>query len=590
MTTPKRLFSKSASLRHLAVIALLVAGSSLGLHGANDRRAHLSADLLKHQARRTVARTRVILRGSQAELSAIAARHRLQVVRKLRGGLVVVANSAELTKLSADVDQLSGDVPVRTWMTVSDQSTAADQTRAGQPGPLGIGGIPGVTGQNIGVAVLDSGIAPHAALATRVVASVSLVSGDPSANDTFGHGTHVAGIIGGNGGPAAAVTSAYTGGIAPGVKLINVRVLGADGSGLTSDVIAGIDWVIDHKTQYDIRVINMSLGHPVMEPASTDPLCQAVQRAVNAGIVVVVAAGNAGLSSNGRQILGSITSPGNSPAAITVGALNTWGTANRSDDTVATFSSRGPTAFDFAVKPDVAAPGVRIISLEANQSLLPTVHPSIHTAGTGNNAYMYLSGTSMSTPMVSGGVALLLQGSPSLTPAQVKLALQSGASYMPDGLVAAGAGSVNFWAARQIADAGFVGGVVNTVVGGLSTQPGGLSFWDAGTLSGRLSAGLGVRLLSILDAPLAWLTPSLLNYGDLNVVGAGNPLASLQPTWLEYGPLAGSAAGSITWGSSLLDENGDTILWGTSDDDTILWGTSDDTILWGTTLTSPDAR
>src|ERR1043166_4652311 len=131
--------------------------------------------------------------------------------------------------------------------------------------------------------------------------------------------------------------------------------------------------------------------------------------------------------------LGAMASPGNSPYAITVGATNTWGTAGRNDDTVATFSSRGPAPIDMTVKPDLAAPGVRIVSLQANNSALVSMYPTLHVAGSGNNAYMMLSGTSMATPMVSGGVALLLQGTPGLSPAQVKLGLQSGATYVSDG-------------------------------------------------------------------------------------------------------------------------------------------------------------
>ena len=138
--------------------------------------------------------------------------------------------------------------------------------------------------------------------------------------DPFGHGTHLAGIIGGNRTAASYVTPAYAGGSAPSVKLIDVRVLGSTGSGRTSDVIAGIDWVIAHKQTYNIRVINLSLGHPVTEPSATDPLCLAVDRAVAAGITVAVSAGNYGLTSAGAPVLGGITSPGNSPSALTVGA------------------------------------------------------------------------------------------------------------------------------------------------------------------------------------------------------------------------------------------------------------------------------
>src|SRR5262245_23273189 len=413
------LTGRMAKLRfQLAIVTLLFAASALGIRGASEpRRAHLSADLLAHAARQTKARARVIVRGSEADLNALAARHGVQILRYLEGGAVLLANSAELEALQKDstLSTLSGDHVVRIAMSVSNQSTAADQTRAGKSGLLGIGAIPGVTGKNIGVAIVDSGITPHQALANKIVANVSFVPGDPSVSDAFGHGTHVAGIIAGSGAPS--VTPLYSGGIAPDARLVNVRVLGADGSGYVSDVIDGIEWVIAHKTQYNIRVINLSLGHPVMESCSTDPLCQEVGKAVQNGIVVVAAAGNYGKSADGHTILGGIASPGNSPDAITVGALNTWSTVKRSDDTVATFSSRGPTAYDLAIKPDVAAPGVKIISLQAKDSLLATLYPATHVAGSGSNAYMFLSGTSQATPMVSGGVALLLQGSPSLTPA-----------------------------------------------------------------------------------------------------------------------------------------------------------------------------
>src|SRR5256885_5680939 len=187
----------------------------------------------------------------------------------LKDGIVVAAAGAERAALAddADVASLSGDLPVHTWMSVSNASTAADQTRAGAPGLFGIGGIPAVTGQGVGVAVIDSGVNPHPAIANRIVANVSLVTGDPSYLDAFGHGTHVAGIIAGNTSAASGVTTLYNGGIAPGANIINVRELGADGTGLTSDVIARIDWAIDNRARYNIRIINLSLGHPVTEPA-----------------------------------------------------------------------------------------------------------------------------------------------------------------------------------------------------------------------------------------------------------------------------------------------------------------------------------
>jgi len=575
--------------KHVAIAFTLCAVSALTLRGAGEPyHAHLSADLLRHRDRHTSARARVIVHGDQAAIDEIAQRHHLQVVRRMEHSAVVVANSDELDRLASDgaVDHLSSDPPVKNWMSVSTIATGADQVRAGTPGLLGIGKIAGVTGQGIGVAVLDSGISPHSALANKVIASVSFVSGDPAVTDVYGHGTHVAGIIAGNGAAATYVTQLYTGGIAPGANLINVRVLGADGTGQTSDVIAGLEWVIANRAKYNIRVVNLSLGHAVTEPSATDPLCEVVEQAVQAGIVVVAAAGNAGKTNDGHMVLGGIASPGNSPWALTVGAINTFGTVNRSDDGVTTYSSRGPTRYELLVKPDMAAPGNKIVSLQANGAYLPTIYPSLHTAGSGTNAYMLLSGTSMSAPMVSGAVALLLQGTPGLTPAQIKLALQSGATYVKDGgLLGAGAGEVNFWASRKITAQGLVANLLNTVIGTVSVTSSGASYWDAqGQMIPRLYSGGGIRLLSALLAPLAWLNPGLLNDGDLNLLGLTNPLASVAPKWLLYGQVAGwTGSQSIMWGDAIYDSNGQSIMWGDTD-------LSDDySIMWGDSV-SPDAQ
>ena len=573
--------------RIAGVLFCLVFGSAFGFRGAQGaHRARLSSDLIVHEGRHTAQRKRVILHGTPEEVQAIAERHRLSIVRLLGGGGAVVSvNSAELTELASDdlVEHISPDSRVHLMMTVSNTSTGATQVRTGTKGLLGlVGAYPAVTGKGIGVAVLDSGISTHTAL-KNVVASVNFVTGETGSSDEFGHGTHVAGIIGGS---ATNVTNLYAGGIAPDANIINVRVLGPDGTGTTSDVIAGMEWAIANRARYNIRVINLSLGHPVTEPSVTDPLCEEVEKATALGIVVVAAAGNAGKTADGRTVLGGIASPGNSPFALTVGAVNTWQTPGRSDDSVTTYSSRGPTRFEQAVKPDVVAPGNKIVSLEASQSYLSKNFSALHIAGSGTNAYMRLSGTSMATPMVSGAVALLLQASPSLTPAQVKLALQSGATYLPeDGLMAGGAGSVNFWTSRQVAGSGGLG-IVQGLLGALG-GPTGASFWDTGTLTTRLYQGQGLRLLNLVDSLAAWLNPSRLHWGDLNLVGLANPLAALPPNRLIWGQVSTWAASDdiILWGDTVYDPDGQIILWGdtnTTDDYIILWG---DTI-----VTDPDPR
>ena len=208
--------------------------------------------------------------------------------------------------------------------------------------------------------------------------------------DKNGHGTHVAGII------AAAGRNPQdrTSGVAPGANIISLKVLDAKGQGVVGDVIEAIDYAITNKARYNIRVINLSLGGPVTQGWRDDPLCQAVERAYHAGITVVAAAGNVGKTSDGRAIFGGITTPGISPFAITVGALNTKGTPYISDDTVASYSSKGPTLFDHLVKPDLVAPGNKILGLAAPGSTLVREHPEL-VLSMPEGKRLQLSGTSM---------------------------------------------------------------------------------------------------------------------------------------------------------------------------------------------------
>lgn len=287
-------------------------------------------------------------------------------------------------------------------------------------------------GTGIGVAVIDSGISDHGDLhktnasgATRVVYNQSFVSGDSTTGDKFGHGTHVAGLIGGTGagsGTANGYAATYAG-MAPDVNLINLRVLDQNGNGSDSQVIAAIQEAITLKSTYNIRVINMSLGRPVYETYTLDPVDQAVESAWKAGIVVVCAAGNNGryAATNG---FGTIGVPANDPAVITVGATMTLQTATRVDDKVASYSSKGPSVLDHIVKPDLVAPGNRMVSLRVAGSTLDTTYPQFELAPTsGTPLYYVLSGTSMATPIVSGAVALMLQQNSALTPDQVKARL-----------------------------------------------------------------------------------------------------------------------------------------------------------------------
>src|SRR5687767_3469814 len=235
----------------------------------------------------------------------------------------------------------------------------------------------GYSGAGVGIAVIDSGIAnwhddlgasASSKTGQRVTAFVDFVNNQTSKYDDWGHGTHVAGIIAGSGYHSYGARA----GIAPRANIVALKALDSEGKGRISNIIAALDWVLANRVQYNIRVVNMSLGAGVHESYNTDPLTLAAKRAVDAGIVVVAAAGNYGKAKNGETQYGAIGAPGNAPWVLTVGASNTNGTSDRSDDTIASYSSRGPTMIDFAAKPDIVAPGTGTVSLATENSLFYT--------------------------------------------------------------------------------------------------------------------------------------------------------------------------------------------------------------------------
>jgi serine protease AprX len=559
----------------LAVLATALLSWPIATHG--QRLPTLSGDLVQLRSDRV----RVIVQADPGGLSALGRRHARGLRRQLATATALELTRAEFEALSRDssVGHISKDLPVVADMAVTNTVTGAETVWQGTSGLLGLGSTPSYKGSGVGVAVIDSGIAPHSAIGSRVIARVNMVSTEPGVSgDPFGHGTHVAGMIGGAGAAAAKITKAYNGGSAPAVSFIDVRVLGRTGMGYTSDVIAGIDWAVANRTKYKIRVINLSLGHPVAESYRTDPLCQAVERAVNAGLVVVASAGNYGRTAAGAPVLGGITSPGNSPAALTVGALDTAGTLDRGDDTIAPYSSRGPTAIDLAVKPDVVAPGTRIVSLESAGSYIIRTYPSWHVAGSSTNAYMRLSGTSMAAGVVSGGVALLLNAEPGMSPAQVKMVLQLGARFIHSGgLIAGGTGSVDFAQSLKIADNGLTSTLLSTVSKLLGASTG-AAFFDRGTLIDRVYDRTGIRLLGLLDLGALLGGADSGEPGVLNLLGQQNPLGSAAPNYLVWGSVAGyTSSYYLVWGSSIQDPEGEYLVWGSSardDGDYLVWGSN----------------
>ena len=559
-------------------VGVIVWGAApAGQQAAEATTPKLSADLKQHPTH--VHAHRIIVQAPRSVLALLNPRQLRRVLKGNAAALEVDDRQLQALERNPLVRHISGDLPVTGDVAVTNRVTRATDVWQGTAGRLGLPATPGYTGAGVGVAILDSGIAAHTALDSRVVARVNLVSDEPGASrDDFGHGTHIAGIVAGNLTAASSVTPEFAGGSAPSARLIDVRVLGAAGSGRTSDVIAGIDWVIDNRDAYGIRVINLSLGHPVTEPAATDPLCQAVARAVAAGITVVVSAGNFGVTAAGGPALGTIASPGNSPFALTVGAIDTKGTVSTSDDEVAPYSSKGPAQYELVVKPDVVAPGTRIVSLEAPRSYISGTYPQWHIAGTGRNAYLKLSGTSMATAVVSGGVALLLDAQPSLTPAQVKVAVQMGARFMPEaGLVGAGAGSVDFVQSLKIAQALPLAALTTTLDQLLGTATG-LSFNDSGTLIDRIYDRTALRALRASGVGRLLRDADRLESGVLNLLGRSNPLANAAPNYVVWGNTAGWAGGYyVVWGNTIQTPSGQYVVWGNTsytDSTYVVWGNS----------------
>jgi serine protease AprX len=476
-----------------------------------------------------------------------------------------------------DVEGISPDSDVNASADTSSSDVVGDVKQT-----LGLGNW--FTGSSMTVAVIDSGVAPGVDFDSRIVGQFDFVNGNSGRfsvpYDDYGHGTHIAGLIGSNG---SSSNNKYAG-IAPGSKILALKVLDRKGGGKTSDVINAIEFAVANKAKYGIKVINLSLGHPIYESAKTDPLVQVVEAAVRAGIVVVVAAGNNGYNPvTGQTGYGGITSPGNAPSAITVGAAVTNNTVTRSDDRLAGFSSRGPSWFDGVAKPDVLAPGHGMVSNDAIGSTLAIDYPSL-VLTSGNTRYLRLSGSSMATGVVAGLAAVMIEANqyagyqrwhasqaglkrnektafvapPALTSNAIKAMLQYSATQIHDGSGATygpleqGAGLVNGLGAISLAyltdTTKGAGQYWMTVDMPASTNFAGIEEpWSQTVIWGtRLLRGTSVVDLN----QAAWAQNIVWGTGELN---------------------------HMVWGTLSDDEDGeqDNIVWGTvADEDNMVWGTS----------------
>jgi serine protease AprX len=287
-------------------------------------------------------------------------------------------------------------------------------------------------GDDVAVAVLDTGVSPAADLRNSVAIRVDFTPGHDGV-DRFGHGTHIAGIIAGDG----SVSWGKWRGVARDADLISVKVAGPDGATDVSVVLTALQWVVANKNRLGIRVLNLAFGTDATSSYLTDPLNYAVERAWRAGILVVAAAGNRGPEAD------TISKPGDDPFVLTVGAADVRGTTSRRDDVVAPFSSRGPTA-DGVPKPDLVAPGTSIVSVRAPGSLADVDRPEARVG----TSYFKGTGTSQAAAIVSGIAALLFEADPSLTPDEAKAALVGSSSGL-GGQPGAGAGLIDAYRAVQ---------------------------------------------------------------------------------------------------------------------------------------------
>ncbi len=558
--------------------AFIVAGLACCWAAPAANHHKISPDAAQADARSTI---KVIIQWKAtaspdpAKIMALGGR-RISHFKSINGGVYSIP-AAALAALEADpeIAYVSLDRPIHHKLDVTAATINAP-----------VAWDAGWDGTGIGVAVIDSGVSSDPNLSansgpgSRVVYQQNFTGGG-DANDHYGHGQHVAGIIASNAasqsnpsGPVSNYTRLFRG-VAPGANILNLRVLDSNGQGSDSQVIAAIDEAIALQKTYNVRVINLSLGRPVYESYTQDPLCQAAEAAWKAGIVVVAAAGNDGRdNSYNNQGYGTITAPGNDPYVLTVGAMKTEGTYTRADDLVASYSSKGPTQVDHVVKPDLVAPGNLIVSLQAagatlvkqnSGNLVTKSYFEDTNQGQGEQTsknFFILSGTSMAAAVVSGAVADIVHANPALTPDQVKILLMQTATK-------------TFPASSSVTDT--ASGLTYTDYYDIFTV--GAGYLDLGAAMSAIqtvpAAGTAMSPTAIYDPNTTNVT---LSYGMFSVF----TLAGLQGSQAVWGAQA-------IWAPSQVSAN--KCLWGASADTAskCLWGAATDTAskcLWGASAVS----
>jgi serine protease AprX len=364
----------------------------------------------------------------QAERLVRAAGGRVTAELPIIGGFSARVPGSALGRISASpaVSAVWSDRKVRVSSITEDLNRRAANTVWQQTIKLGEARKSGYDGSGVTVALLDTGIRDLPDLAGRILAKVDFTP-DHDGIDYFGHGTHMAGIIAGDG----TMSQGKWKGVAPQANLVSVKVAGADGSTDVSVVIAGLQWVYANRAQYGIKVLNLSFGTDSTQTYLTDPLDYAVEQLWLSGVFISTAAGNRGPDN------GTVNKPGDDPFVQTVGAADLKNTTASGDDVLASFSSRGPTQDGF-LKPEIVAPGVTIVSLRAEGSAIDTIYPGARVG----DAYFKGTGTSQSAAVISGLAALMFQANPALDPNVAKATLM-GTATRSSGRFGVGSGLVN---------------------------------------------------------------------------------------------------------------------------------------------------
>ena len=499
---------------------------------------------------------RVIIRAMPGQEAAVKGlvngKGKIKADHELIGAFSAVVNSKDLEALASNDAVATISIDAKVGGAQLENTAAAAATSYTLRETLGLNAT-SPTGSHVGVAVIDSGIAPSAEFGLRITAFFDFTRGGAWTRpyDDYGHGTHVAGLIAGNG----SLSGGQYQGVAPGARLIGLKVLDSQGAGYASDIISALEFAIRNKALLGIDVINMSLGHPIYESAATDPLVLAVNQAVAHGIVVVVSAGNIGINKATGQVgYAGITSPGNALGAITVGAAATQDTPARSDDAIADYSSRGPTWLDALAKPDIVAPGHHMVSATTTDCTLYRQYPQIRVTTSTGNQMLRLNGTSMAAGVASGAAAVLIDSYKRthqyarLTPIQVKAILEFTAiPVVGANVLAQGTGELNVAGAMALAT--------------------NLDFSAAG---GKLL--YGVNESTVIGGELGLWANEII--WTRNVVRGGNIIWSDNIVWSQ------DDGDNIVWGE--VEGDGDNIVWGEVDEDNIVWGESDlENIVWG---------